>query len=358
MIFQKQRLAITGTAGIFNLDVTNFAAPDYVQIVGSSNPLTINNPFQIVFTGTPSDGLQLWFTWTPLVMSVGSGPSIQIGSVVISDAVYLNNNGYLWMQWDATSGLWNYYLVPDFFNVHTLDGAALASATVALTALQHITAGDLIIGNAGGVPTATVMSGDATINSTGVITIADDAVTNDKLADMPVNTIKMGGANTEPVDVVMSGDGTLDYFGVLRINNGVITPQMLSSTIGGVFVATINLSVAQILALNTTSQLFIPSPGIGKTLQVIAANAVVNYAGSAYSGSTTLKLFTSTANADQASCDCLGTTVSKGFSFTLDTVGGSSYDLVPNAGIYVTATSSNPTGGTSTVTVTVFYTIF
>ena len=62
----------------------------------------------------------------------------------------------------------------------------MLAGSIALTKLANITSGQLIIGNTSNVPTAVAMSGDATISSTGALTIANDAVTAAKLADTSV----------------------------------------------------------------------------------------------------------------------------------------------------------------------------
>lgn len=73
--------------------------------------------------------------------------------------------------------------------------------------ITSLTTGDLLIatsGGATGVFENKAMSGDATLASTGVITIASDAVTNAKLANMAQSTIKgrAAGAGTgDPTDL-------------------------------------------------------------------------------------------------------------------------------------------------------------
>lgn len=51
-----------------------------------------------------------------------------------------------------------------------------ASAAIAISKLASGTAGQVIIGNATGVPTYTTLSGDITVNSSGVVAIAADSV--------------------------------------------------------------------------------------------------------------------------------------------------------------------------------------
>jgi len=51
--------------------------------------------------------------------------------------------------------------------------------------------GKILVGNASGVATAVTMSGDTTISNTGVVTIANNAVTNAKIIDDAVTNTKI-----------------------------------------------------------------------------------------------------------------------------------------------------------------------
>jgi len=58
------------------------------------------------------------------------------------------------------------------------DAKVSASAAIALTKLASITAGRVLLGNASNVPTATEVTGDVTINSTGVTAIGSGVIVN------------------------------------------------------------------------------------------------------------------------------------------------------------------------------------
>jgi hypothetical protein len=62
----------------------------------------------------------------------------------------------------------------------------MLAGSIALTKLANLTSGRLIVGNGSNVPIEVAMSGDATLASTGALTIANDAVTAAKLADTSV----------------------------------------------------------------------------------------------------------------------------------------------------------------------------
>ena len=72
---------------------------------------------------------------------------------------------------------------------------AMLAGSIALTKLANLTSGQLIVGNSSNVPTAVTLSGDATISNTGALTIANDAITADKLADTSVTAASYTNAS-------------------------------------------------------------------------------------------------------------------------------------------------------------------
>lgn len=68
-----------------------------------------------------------------------------------------------------------------------------SAAAIAYSKLASLSTGQLLVGNAG-VPTATTLSGDATVGTTGVLTIANLAITNAKIANTTIDlTTKVTG---------------------------------------------------------------------------------------------------------------------------------------------------------------------
>ena len=94
------------------------------------------------------------------------------------------------------------------------------------------------------------MSGDATITDTGAITIAADAVTNTKLANITRGSVKVGGGSNAPTDLVaktsgqilvgdgtdvasvaVSGDVTLAANGAVTIASTSVEGSMLNTNV-------------------------------------------------------------------------------------------------------------------------------
>ena len=105
--------------------------------------------------------------------------------------------------------------------------------------------GKILIGDGNGYAPQAV-SGDATLASNGALTIANDAVDNNMLANIARGSVKVGGASNAPTDldaktsgqilvgdgtdivsVAVSGDATLAANGALTIANTAIESGML-----------------------------------------------------------------------------------------------------------------------------------
>lgn len=67
----------------------------------------------------------------------------------------------------------------------------MLAGSIALTKLANLTSAQLIVGNGSNVPTAVAMSGDATLGSTGALSIASDAITTAKISDSQVTYAKI-----------------------------------------------------------------------------------------------------------------------------------------------------------------------
>jgi len=142
---------------------------------------------------------------------------------------------------------------------------------------KALTSTQILIGDGTGF-TAAALSEDVTMTNAGVVTIANDAVTNSKLANMTQGTIKVGGSSDAPTDldaktsgqilvgdgtdvasVAVSGDVSLAATGAVTIaNNAVSTAKIADDAVTGDKLAdniTIagNLTVTSDLIVNGTT---------------------------------------------------------------------------------------------------------
>jgi sporulation protein YlmC with PRC-barrel domain len=129
-----------------------------------------------------------------------------------------------------------------------LDGTILnvdinASAAIALTKLATGTVASAVIHNASGVPTATALSGDITVNSSGVTAIGSGVVVNadinasaaidySKLATLTAGSVVLGNSSNVATVTALSGDVTVNSSGVTAIGSGVIVDGDINASAG------------------------------------------------------------------------------------------------------------------------------
>jgi cytoskeletal protein CcmA (bactofilin family) len=112
-----------------------------------------------------------------------------------------------------------------------------ASAAIAHSKLANITAGQVLLGNASNVPTATALTGDVTVNNTGVTAISAGVIVDAdinanaeiavaKLADGAARQLLQTAANGTDVEWASNIDipGTLDVTGAATFD-GAVTIQ-------------------------------------------------------------------------------------------------------------------------------------
>ena len=96
-----------------------------------------------------------------------------------------------------------------------VDADINAAAAIALSKLASGTSGQIVVHSSGGVPTATTVSGDVTIDSTGNVQIAADKIVNaDINSSAAIAASKISGtaitaADTGTVTSTMIADGTI-----------------------------------------------------------------------------------------------------------------------------------------------------
>jgi microcystin-dependent protein/sporulation protein YlmC with PRC-barrel domain len=167
-------------------------------------------------------------------VTVNSSGVTAIGSGVIVDAD-INASAAIGLSKLATGALPTAITVA---SANLVDGTIVnadinASAAIAHTKLANITAGQVLMGNASNAPTATALSGDVTINSSGVTAIgsgvivdadvsASAGIAHSKLANITAGQVLMGNATNVPTSTALSGDVTVNSSGVTAIGAGVI----------------------------------------------------------------------------------------------------------------------------------------
>ena len=132
--------------------------------------------------------------------------------------------------------------------------AKILDTNVTLAKLENVSSAQLILGNGSNRPTATTLSGDATISNTGVLTVGGSAITTSKIADANVTLNKLenlssaqlivGNGSNRPTAVSLSGDATLSNAGALTIGNSAVTTSKIADA---------NVTLAKLSNLTATN---------------------------------------------------------------------------------------------------------
>ena len=89
-----------------------------------------------------------------------------------------------------------------------------AAAAIAFSKLANITAGRVLLGNASNVPTATELTGDVTVSSSGVTSIAANAVVTADIADAAVTPTKLSQPLTLATAQATTSGTSIDFTGI------------------------------------------------------------------------------------------------------------------------------------------------
>jgi len=210
------------------------AAQDPVSVVYIDGTVVLAAGYTLSVTGTPGKGDRLLVEWDAVVTVGAFGVTILGLALTAQQAL---KNLTLTCIYDGAA--WKVDVHPDFNQAEIVSDNNIISGSattgISLAKMRDLARGSQIVGNATNRPTAldqsgaghlaigdghdivaNAMSGDGTLASTGVMTIAAGVVTNAKLADMAANTVKVRNANSSgvPSDIALAttqlliGDGT------------------------------------------------------------------------------------------------------------------------------------------------------
>ncbi len=119
--------------------------------------------------------------------------------------------------------------IPLASNPATTEGGLITNAEYSALANKALNDGDIFVGNASNIATGVTMSGDATIDNTGALTISNDAVETAMIADDQITTAKIAD---DQVTAAKIADGAIDdlaKLGLMTCTNG----QILKVNAGG-----------------------------------------------------------------------------------------------------------------------------
>jgi hypothetical protein len=133
----------------------------------------------------------------------------------------------------------------------------------------------------------------------------------------------------------------------------------VNTTLGGArYTATLDVSSAEILALNTTPIELVAAPGSGKVVKIQSIVANLTFGTAAFATNTNLQIITSGASVAQYELDMLGATVSTIRQMKDNTTSNVAHtQLLDNTAVNVMAETGDPTTGDGTVTIYATYDI-
>jgi len=337
-IINTETFTISAGGGTVLLPISD--PTEKYRILPASGAVTLGANQTFSPSGTPVEGMEYEFEYNGSV-TIGGNTLDIFGHVFtaaealakyIITATFISGQFEVKLAYSANDGT----PTVDGSNVQagTITSTELATGGIARLDIEDFTGqGFMLKGGASGV----VEEFDPT--SAGVIVVGQ-------------------GADVAPK--AMSGDATLAATGALTVANGAITPDKLSFTIESQLSATINVSSAQILALNTTPIVVVGAPGAGKIIEVISATAYITFNSAGYTGSTNIDLECQGAGIRQfTNAAIIGTTVTKGSQFLRETsaIGATITQLVDNAALILIQPTSDPVNGDSGMTLSVNYRI-
>jgi len=101
-----------------------------------------------------------------------------------------------------------------------------ANAAISYSKLASISTGSILLGN-GGTPTATAVSGDATIDASGILTVEPSAITTSKINNSAITTAKI---NDAAVTTAKVNDAAIT---TAKINDAAVTAAKLATVKAG-----------------------------------------------------------------------------------------------------------------------------
>lgn len=167
------------------------------------------------------------------------------------------------------------------------------------------------------------------------------------------------GNGTDVVSQGVTGDVTINGSGVTAIGAGKVTRAMLAYAPTEYYEASLTIASASVLTLNGTPITIVAAPGAGKYIEVVSASSSMTFVSAAYATNTTLQLICEGADVAQLQDTAiLISTVTKNTKFkdvTSATAGQT--QIITNAPLQVKVATGNPTAGDSILKVKVIYRI-
>ena len=237
---QLRNLAIetvTSAGGTYTVDVETLT--DGLYIVPNSPPLTLVANIAVNFSGTPSDQQVILVGWGHYDLN---GNTITINGISLTDTQALSGGSY---EFTYISGTWLSAYFVNLNDVDKVDANVLTDNSLTLSKLGKQSAGKVLMWNATTDPTATAITGDVTVTSSGVTAISAGVIVNaDVNASAAIALSKLAALTASKV-AVTDGSGIITTANQLTPALGG-TGQDLSAATGFVTVSAGTVSAGSI----------------------------------------------------------------------------------------------------------------
>lgn len=360
-----QEINFTGITGeTVTLDVTDTSAFEYRVAINTSAEIT--GVKAIAFTGSAFSGCMMVFNVIGGINTAGAskftinGDPVPDVNALRPCMIYYRFNG----------STWNRQILGSAGGSPFIPGSDLIDNSVPAVKLQNDIAGDGMDRdiNGGVIPNLEAVQPSLQVSATelGVKLDSSRAITKDsngigvelEITDpsLQISTNELGVkiAATGGLEKTSSGmEVKLDPIGDI------------TSTVDGLrFGAcvcikeiTIAVNSSTILNLFTVPLELVAAPGPKKYIDVISATVRVTL-GSVYTANTKLIIQTKNAPGQMFESDCLGTAVQRFYKFDqVPLVSDADSQIIDNAPLNLTVDTGNPTGGTSTLELSLIYRI-
>lgn len=327
-----EQFDLTGYASGTPIPLTTSSTYNYYRLYTN---ITASGGMTVAAATVPT-GVVVFEVLLDATITFGGGGSFTFFGASLSES-YLQAGTILKATYDGSA--YAVSILPSFSKSDFIQGTDIVDTTIALTKLAALPSAEIIVGSGANVPTAVAMSGDATIDNAGAVTIANDAVTTVKIVDDAVTTPKIiDEAVTLPkldtsLQAYFSTASTIIYKEVTiptaDVLTGFATPVVLVGAVAGKII--LPVYVIEELDFNsvayaTNGRTYIKHDGATDPIFEVSANSFLF--------GTVSKSILMTSTAPTAVTDT---------------------QLLVNADLLWTVDSANPTAGDSDITIKISY---
>jgi hypothetical protein len=344
-IFNLSSQTVTNGGGTVTFPVAQI--PDFIQLNPSGGSVALGADYNLATSAHPPVGTSFIVSWGTYIDLNGNNVNI-FGTPLVQ--WQLVNPGYMqFTSINATDYSYSYYPY-DFATSSVFDGDAIIPQSIVLDKLEAGSSAQIIVCNGSGSPIYKTVSGDATISTTGYVTISAGAIDDSKVdAAAAIDRSKLANGTADHV-VINSGAGAFSSEAQLATERGG-TGQDTSADTG---FATVSAGTWSVGAISEVITLLVSFEAAGGTTPSVGDfKIMMPYAGTVTQiYSYAVKAIAGTDNGTIVAKNNAGTTMTSGtITYTASDARGTAYSVTPSAsntfaaGDLLTFTTAKTTAG-------------